>query len=60
MTAVRRALRAVHRYLQALTGETAYDTYLARHARTHPGAPPLTRHQFETHRHTPQPGTRCC
>ena len=60
MTAVRRALRAVHRYLQALTGETAYEEYLSHHRRAGSGTPPLTRHQFETHRHTPRPGTRCC
>lgn len=50
-------------YLRELTGESAYDRYLARHARTHPGAEPLSRRDFE-HRRTDRadthPTSRCC
>lgn len=47
---MRRALAAVRWYVRELTGESAYDKYLDRHAREHPDAPPLPRREFEKRR----------
>jgi Uncharacterized small protein len=58
-----KVLRAVLWYLRELTGESAYDHYLARHARTHPDRPPLSRREFERRRLDAAevaPGSRCC
>jgi uncharacterized short protein YbdD (DUF466 family) len=44
-------------------GDSAYETYLAHHRRTHPGAEPLTERQFWRQRMDDQdrnPGARCC
>ncbi|MCK1797380.1 YbdD/YjiX family protein [Streptomyces sp. XM4193] len=52
-------------YWRELTGESAYDRYLA-HARAHnPGASPLSRREFERRRtdaaeDDPREGFRCC
>lgn len=35
-----------HRLWRDFTGESAYDTYLARHTRHHPDHPPLTKREF--------------
>jgi uncharacterized short protein YbdD (DUF466 family) len=61
IAALRRAGAGVRWYLRELTGEAAYDHYLDRHCRDHPGAAPLTRREFEKHRTdraAVQP--RCC
>ncbi|NMI00427.1 YbdD/YjiX family protein [Pseudonocardia acidicola] len=55
--------RAVRWYLRELTGEAQYDHYLARHAREHPGHPPMSRREFERRRidrADARPGSRCC
>lgn len=46
MTAVARAARAVRWYVRELLGDSAYERYRDRHAREHPGAPPLTEREF--------------
>lgn len=38
--------RGVRWYVRELTGEAAYDRYVASHARTHPDHAPLTRAQW--------------
>nr|WP_318241536.1 YbdD/YjiX family protein [Cellulomonas avistercoris] len=38
--------RGVRWYVRELTGEAAYDRYVAAHARTHPDHAPLTRAQW--------------
>lgn len=58
-----RLLRWLRWYLRELTGESQYEHYLARHHRTHPGEPVLTRRDFErwrVDRADVRPGTRCC
>jgi len=42
---VRVVVRGVRWYVRELTGEAAYDRYVA-HARTHPEREPLTRAQW--------------
>lgn len=39
-------VRAVRWYVRELTGEAAYDRYVAAHARRHPDHEPLTRAQW--------------
>lgn len=61
--AVRRALGAVRWYVRALMGDDAYDVYLARHARTHPGHEPLSLKEFWKQRiddRERNPTMRCC
>ena len=44
-----RALRPIKyawEYLKEISGENAYDRYLAVHAATHPGKPPMGRGEF--------------
>ncbi|MEV1045001.1 YbdD/YjiX family protein [Streptomyces sp. NPDC049916] len=62
---VRRIAGRIRWYVRELTGESAYDRYVA-HARAHdPDTPVLTRRAFE-HRRTdareadPREGFRCC
>lgn len=55
-------LSAVRWYIRALIGADAYDVYLARQARLHPGEPVLSGRQF-WRRHQDQqasPTARCC
>ena len=33
-------------YLREVTGDDAYERYLAHHAQVHPGEPPLSRDQY--------------
>ncbi|MDK1476682.1 YbdD/YjiX family protein [Streptomyces sp. 549] len=52
-------------YVREFTGETAYDRYVERHRREHPGQPPLSRGTFERRRtdargSDPREGFRCC
>lgn len=55
--------RGIRWYVTNLMGDSAYETYLAHHRRTHPGADPLTERQFWRQRMDDQdrnPGARCC
>lgn len=62
---VRRAAGRIRWYVRELTGESAYDRYVS-HARScDPGAPVMTRRQFEHSRTDareadPREGFRCC
>ena len=44
---LRAAFRTVLWYAREVSGESAYDNYLAHRRRTHPGEPVLTRREFE-------------
>jgi uncharacterized short protein YbdD (DUF466 family) len=49
-------------YLKEISGENAYDRYLAVHARTHPDKPPMSRKDFYRKRMDEKynnPGSRC-
>ncbi|MBO3094018.1 YbdD/YjiX family protein [Cellulomonas dongxiuzhuiae] len=46
LSRVGRVGRGVRWYVRELTGEAAYDRYVAAHARTHPDHAPLTRAQW--------------
>lgn len=50
--------RALRWYARELSGESAYDNYLAHRRRTHPGAPVLSRREFDELR--TRPTVRCC
>ncbi len=55
-------LRAIWEYLKEISGENAYDRYLAVHASTHPGKPAMTRGEFYRWRQDEKynnPGARC-
>jgi len=39
-------LRSIWEYLKEISGENAYDRYLAVHTATHPGKPPMSRGEF--------------
>jgi uncharacterized short protein YbdD (DUF466 family) len=45
-------------YVREVSGETAYDNYLAHRHCTHPGEPVLTRREFE--QQVTKPNVRCC
>lgn len=55
---VRAALRRVWWYVREVSGESAYDNYLAHRRRTHPDARVLSRREFDALR--TQPTVRCC
>lgn len=64
MTALAAAARRLWWYVRELTGETAYEHYVA-HARGHdPDAPVMDRRAFERcrmdGREDPRTGARCC
>jgi uncharacterized short protein YbdD (DUF466 family) len=49
-------------YLKEISGENAYDRYLAVHAATHPDKPPMGRGEFYRQRQDEKynnPGSRC-
>lgn len=46
LSRLRGVVRGVRWYVRELTGEAAYDRYVAAHGRTHPDHPPLTRAQW--------------
>jgi uncharacterized short protein YbdD (DUF466 family) len=55
-------LRAIWDYLKEISGENAYDRYLAVHASTHPGKPAMSRGEFYRWRQDEKynnPGSRC-
>lgn len=54
--------RYAWRYLREISGDNAYDRYLATHRRTHPERPPLSRGDFYRRRLDEKynnPGSRC-
>jgi uncharacterized short protein YbdD (DUF466 family) len=58
---VLRAIKYPWEYLKEISGEKAYDRYLAVHA-THPDRPPLGRGEFYRQRQDEKynnPGSRC-
>jgi uncharacterized short protein YbdD (DUF466 family) len=55
-------LRAFWEYLKEISGENAYDRYLAVHTATHPGKRAMTRGEFYRWRQDEKysnPGARC-
>ncbi len=60
---VRQAFSGVRWYLRELTGESAYDRYLAHRRAEHPGEPVMSRREFERARQDDRearPQARCC
>lgn len=60
---VRRGVGWVRWYLREVTGESAYDRYVAHACAEHPGAPVLDRREFERRRMDARDATpqqRCC
>jgi uncharacterized short protein YbdD (DUF466 family) len=57
-----RWLSAGWSYLRAVSGDDAYERYLAHHAAEHPGAPPMTRKAYFVERQQRKwtGVTRCC
>jgi uncharacterized short protein YbdD (DUF466 family) len=55
---LRSALRRIGWYVRELSGESAYENYLAHRRRTHPAEPVLSRHEFDDLR--TRPTVRCC
>ena len=56
-------LRGVWDYLREVSGETAYDKYVAHARRQHPDAQVLARREFERRRmdeRDASPQSRCC
>lgn len=43
---IRNPLQRLWRAVRQLSGDDAYERYLAQHARHHPEAPPLSREEF--------------
>ena len=59
---MREHLRAIWDYLKEISGENAYDRYLAVHTMTHPGKKVMTRGEFYRWRQDEKysnPGARC-
>jgi uncharacterized short protein YbdD (DUF466 family) len=55
-------LRAIWEYLKEISGENAYDRYLAVHTATHPDKRAMTRGEFSRARQDDKynnPGSRC-
>jgi uncharacterized short protein YbdD (DUF466 family) len=62
MTA-RRLLGGVRWYLREVSGESAYDRYVAHMRADHPAQPVMTRREFERRRQDDRdsrPQARCC
>ncbi|MHC3475253.1 YbdD/YjiX family protein [Streptomyces sp. 7R007] len=62
---LRRAIRGVRWYVRELTGESAYDRYVAHVRAGHPDASVPSRREFERRRtdrreQDPRQGFRCC
>ena len=60
---VRTALRGLHWYLREVSGETAYEKYVAHVRAGHPGALVMSRRDFERWRSADRdanPRARCC
>ncbi len=61
--AVARACRGVTWYLREVSGESAYDRYVAHETRVHPDTEVLSRRRFERQRQDledTRPQQRCC
>jgi uncharacterized short protein YbdD (DUF466 family) len=61
--ALRSAARGALGYLREVSGETAYDRYVAHRRRDHPEEPVMSRRDFERWRmreRDEKPGARCC
>jgi uncharacterized short protein YbdD (DUF466 family) len=59
----RRVLSGVRWYLREVTGESAYDRYVAHMRADHPSQPVMTRREFERRRQDDRearPQARCC
>ena len=57
-----RPFRYAWEYLKEISGENAYDRYLAVHAATHPDKPAMSRSEFYRWRQDDKynnPGSRC-
>ena len=55
-------LRSIWDYLKEISGENAYDRYLAVHTATHPAKPAMSRNEFYRWRQDDKynnPGSRC-
>jgi uncharacterized short protein YbdD (DUF466 family) len=55
--------RGVHWYLREVTGETAYERYVAHMRAEHTDQPVMSRRDFERHRQQQREGrqsARCC
>ena len=62
-TAFRQTARGLGRYLREVSGETAYDRYVAHRRREHPDEPVMSRRDFERWRmdqRDENPSARCC
>jgi uncharacterized short protein YbdD (DUF466 family) len=61
-SAARRWVRAVWTYLRAVSGDDAYERYIAHHAAAHAGEPAMSRKAFfaDSQRHKWTGVTRCC
>ena len=60
---LREAASGVRWYLREVSGESAYDRYIAHAAEEHPGDPVLSRREFERRRQddrSSRPQARCC
>jgi uncharacterized short protein YbdD (DUF466 family) len=55
-------LKQLWRYLRQVSGDDAYERYLAHHRQTHPGEVPMTREQHFTKRQDEkwEKVSRCC
>lgn len=55
-------LRKIWQYLRQVSGDDAYERYLAHHRQTHPGEPPMTQEQFFRKRQDEKWSkvSRCC
>jgi uncharacterized short protein YbdD (DUF466 family) len=59
----RRVLTGVRWYLREVSGESAYDRYVAHMRADHPSQPVMTRREFERRRQDDRdarPRARCC
>jgi uncharacterized short protein YbdD (DUF466 family) len=59
---MRHWLRTIWNFIRELSGDDAYERYLARHNATHPEIPPLSRSQFFVREEERRWGgiNRCC
>ena len=60
---LREAMRGVHWYLREVSGESAYDRYVAHMRRDHDEQPVMSRRDFERRRMAERdenPRARCC
>ena len=60
---LRQAVRGFYSYLREVSGETAYDRYVAHRRRAHPDEPVMSRRDYERWRmdqRDENPSARCC